>query len=423
MAEREIDDISKRKLYKDKKFKDKDYIKDSYTGNFIPYDCTDDDHITPIAVIEDRYGDLLKEQQKKIANREYNQALTSSKVNRSKGALENHQYLKREVNKTKQSFKHSNFTEFGKEVHEISQKAPSMLGNEVISRTCMAIEGNYYRAGNLSKQAFKITEEIHKTGMSGSTSAVKSSMVYIIREGIEDIVKVSTYEMTPEDAAKDISLYTAKIAAAGAASNVGRKQIEKIAQQASGKIICKMLSPEIVGPVIAISTTIVNVLVKCINGEINPGQAIDDLVTSGVSQGIQTILFNSVFGIAGAGVFSATAAVLGIMLISSACSYIADSFQSFNNYKEDIAIINKIIQDADREIANIKKTLQEICDRELLDIEEKSKEGYKMIIEAVVQNDIELAEHGMNRILELSKEKVIFSGTSRDEFCAVLFDK
>lgn len=57
---------------------------------------TDDDHITPLKVIEERFPNLSSEQQEQIANQYYNLALTNSKLNRSKGALENHEYLQRQ---------------------------------------------------------------------------------------------------------------------------------------------------------------------------------------------------------------------------------------------------------------------------------------------------------------------------------------
>lgn len=106
---REIDDIAKRKQYREEQFDGKRSTTDEYRGGRIfsgnspsasykhPIEkLTDNDHITPLEVVAERYPNLSKEQQKQIANQYYNLALTNSKLNRSKGALENHEYLQRQ---------------------------------------------------------------------------------------------------------------------------------------------------------------------------------------------------------------------------------------------------------------------------------------------------------------------------------------
>lgn len=96
MANRPIDDpyhrINANDSYKNQVFDGKKTTVDAYTGKKIYYgnvadakrmhsiDRTADvDHITPIAKVRDRYGDLSIEQQRKIANNpNYNYAMTNS---------------------------------------------------------------------------------------------------------------------------------------------------------------------------------------------------------------------------------------------------------------------------------------------------------------------------------------------------------
>ena len=110
---RDIDDVSKRNRYKDEQLGNKMSRKDDYTrerkfkGNKAdakhrhPSNKTlDTDHITPLNVVKKRYPELTKEQQQKLANNaQHNYALTNSKLNRSKGDLENHEYLIRQFKK------------------------------------------------------------------------------------------------------------------------------------------------------------------------------------------------------------------------------------------------------------------------------------------------------------------------------------
>ena len=107
---REIDDIAKRKKYKQNQYGDRKSRKDDYTGERVfsgntkkaikkhPIDkISDTDHVTPIKVVQSRYKGLSDDQQRIIANSEHNYAITNSKLNRSKGGLENHEYLMRQT--------------------------------------------------------------------------------------------------------------------------------------------------------------------------------------------------------------------------------------------------------------------------------------------------------------------------------------
>ena len=84
MAQREIDDINKRKKYKDEKFGKRKTAIDEYTGKRIKRSNAEVDHIVSIENIKEKYSDLTTEQQKKLANSSTNYALTNSHLNRSK---------------------------------------------------------------------------------------------------------------------------------------------------------------------------------------------------------------------------------------------------------------------------------------------------------------------------------------------------
>ena len=164
MANRPIDDpyhrINANDSYKNQVFDGKKTTVDAYTGKKIYYgnaadakrmhsiDRTADvDHITPIAKVRDRYGDLSIEQQRKIANNpNYNYAMTNSELNRhGKNALENHEYLAKELGKNIDKVKNGNYEDALEGFKDVVNKTPRMLSAETKSRVGMAVEGNEYR--------------------------------------------------------------------------------------------------------------------------------------------------------------------------------------------------------------------------------------------------------------------------------------
>lgn len=181
MANRQIDDpyhrITAKNSYKNQVFDDKKTTVDTYNGKTIYYgnasnakrvhglDRTADvDHVTPIATVKDRYGDLTIEQQRKIANNpQYNYAMTNSELNRhGKNALENHEYLAKKLDDNIEAFKNGNVDDALQEMRELSNEAPRMLSAETKSRVGMAIEGNGYRIKNNVENVQKKTSEIIK---------------------------------------------------------------------------------------------------------------------------------------------------------------------------------------------------------------------------------------------------------------------
>ena len=98
MANREIDNNTSKYRYRNTMLDGKKSTKDEYTGERIFIDQSHSmrkranvDHVTPIAVIKERYKDLSVEQLRELANSKSNYAVTNSRLNSiGKGALENH---------------------------------------------------------------------------------------------------------------------------------------------------------------------------------------------------------------------------------------------------------------------------------------------------------------------------------------------
>lgn len=108
----QVDDINRRNnaadSYKNRSFGNKKSITDEYTGKRIFYNAnkhinekqSNVDHIVPLDEQIRRYGsDLTPEQIRTMANADANLANTNASLNKSKGALNNHEYIAKKYSK------------------------------------------------------------------------------------------------------------------------------------------------------------------------------------------------------------------------------------------------------------------------------------------------------------------------------------
>lgn len=431
MAERELDNIYQRKKYKDAQFGDKRTTRDEYTSDRIYYGnhknakkkystgkIADVDHIRPIKVIDKKYPELSLEQKRVLANKTYNQAITNAKLNRSKGGVENHQYIMRETKKAFVNLSEGNYINAEQQIVKIKKEAPGMLKKELESKARMSVDVTKMRADNMKSGVKEFGKNVCCEGFEGANLAIRANLVPILGNVVKNTISIASEEKDLDEAARDIGKFVLEIGAAGAVTKVAEKTLEKAAAKATSEHIKKILSPEVVGTTIAIAASVSNYVVAYADGTMDEKQLLENIFFDGCLYFVQ----DSFIEILGAGL-SSGGAIIGLMIISAACSYIIDIYRSFNDYKKDISYISKIINDAGNQISEIEKQLKDLCENELKKLGEHTKKGYDMILRAALQNDYIKAEEGMNCILSTVNEKVVFSGLSRNEFRKQLFDK
>lgn len=105
---RDIDDIGLRNIYKKERFGDKRTSTDDYTGRKLNKDnaglsrkhpsssVCNVDHVSPIDRINEKYDDLNQMQRTELANDKSNLAYTNEYINKSKGAMTNIEYIKKQ---------------------------------------------------------------------------------------------------------------------------------------------------------------------------------------------------------------------------------------------------------------------------------------------------------------------------------------
>lgn len=275
---------------------------------------------------------------------------------------------------------------------------------------------------NLSAFGNTLKEKMNKAH-EGGKEALKGATIPILVEAATDLVKISSGEMTLGEAALDVGKLSAKVYASGAITNIAKDCLEEFSKDISSDLLKEILSPENIGLIVGTASVILSTSYRYIQGDISVNQMFAELVNKGAALTINHMLFNPSSGLALLSSCGGAVALLGSMLVSSACSYIVSGIQSFNDYKKDVAYVNRIIEDANRQIKDIENSLRQICRRELQEFNDKIENGYSMVLEAALHNNVTKAEEGMNYILNIIGEKVVFNGMSRQEFCAQLFDK
>ena len=222
---REIDDIAKRKKYKQNQYGDRKSRKDDYTGERVfsgntekaikkhPIDkISDTDHVTPIKVVQSRYKGLSDDQQRIIANSEHNYAITNSKLNRSKGGLENHEYLMRQTLKGE---------------NPGLKTSAKMLEKEAESRIAMRVQATAMYTENVVHKISDTDFAMKAKGINqaGKEEAVNSAIFASALSVTTNAVSVVKGEKDCKEAVKDTVKDTVTAAAAGYATGAPMKQI------------------------------------------------------------------------------------------------------------------------------------------------------------------------------------------------------
>lgn len=270
MASRELDDVYKRissqNSYKNRVFDGKRSITDEYTGERIFYGNSSDaehlhglnktadvDHITPIAKIKERYGDLEIEQQRKLANNEqYNYAMTNSELNRiGKNSSENHVYLAEKAKSGVESLLSGDLQGAKKELSETANQASRMLSKETKSRIGMAIEGNTMRIGNAINdikaglsgieetippitsiaQIGNNVSEMTSDFAIGASEAMTVSAMPLMVLGVQNICEVASGQKTMEEAGAEMGEAALEIGVIGGGVKLAEKTISETAEK------------------------------------------------------------------------------------------------------------------------------------------------------------------------------------------------
>lgn len=430
MANRQIDDpyhrINAKNSYKNQVFDGKKTTKDAYTGKDIYYgnaseakrvhgiDRTADvDHITPIAKVKKRYGDLPVEQQRKLANNpNYNYAMTNSKLNRhGKNALENHVYLKKQLDSNIDAIKEGNYDDALEGTKDLFNKTPRMLSAEAKSRVGMAIEGNYYRVKNSVENVQKKASDVIKKQqefnnyIANQTSALlNNDLAKINSAGVNQALSAAQFAAAMSVTKNVLSVIKGDEEVKDATINVIKDTSKAAVMGYATGAIAEGFGAEIGDAALLINGTIQisKQLYAYVNGDIDEAQLVQNIVETSAYLTAAYVgkTIGGAIGTAAGPVGMFVGQFVGEMITTAVCSTVIDTIRK---EKEAKSYHNKMValaHRAEREIRDSQDRLIILVNEDNNRFKDLISTGYEKFIDGILNNNYDEASLGLASIGE-----------------------
>lgn len=376
---REIDNVYKRKKYKEEQYGDKKSRTDDYTGKRVFRGNTSDakhkhssdkisdtDHITPLDVVERRYKGLSKEQQAELANNSvHNYATTNSKLNRSKGKLENHEYLMRQ------------FMSGNPENLETSTR---MIAKEINSRTVMRAEAMPMYIENYTNEtrSFFSSEQIRVLNEAGWDEAMSSVAFATSLSVTRNVISVYKGEEEIDEAVKDILIDTSSAAILGYVTGV---TMEKLA-------VSKSDASLLVNGTIQISKEIISYVNSNIDEEELIEHITEDiayLVAAQIGKCIGEVLIP----------IPLVGSYVGEMITTAICAETISTIKFSKEFEKKNSKMISLYKNAEQQIRESQARLEDIIQKENNELLKSIEIGFEDILEGIRNNSMEQIDKGL----------------------------
>ena len=441
MAGREIDDVYHRiqakDSYKNTQFDHKRTTTDVYTGEKIFYGnrneslyqhplekVADIDHITPIAVIKDRYGDLSIEQQRIIANSTYNYAITNAQINRiGKNSLENHEYIANECGKIYDTLKTGDVQGAINQTGKVANEASRMLPAEAYSRVRMSAEASYMRLGNAVE---RLSPELSRAGrhfQHGAQEALAASVIPMTAVAVQNLYHVAAGDMDLDDAAKQVAGLTVEIAVAGGTREVMVNGVSALLKQSGNSTLRRLAGSNELTQIIVLGLIVKDSALQYLDGTIDGKRFIEQVQEQGAILMAGTIgasIGATIGTVLLPGVGTVVGEVIGSLVMTVACSTIISAVQTarhLDDYRIQDAHIRRIQQEALAEMSQQRQHLKAVYEREYQHWDEEISGGFDLILRSACTEayDLEGITTGLDQILQLFGKHVAFKNLQEYE--------
>ena len=264
----QVDDINRRNnaadSYKNRSFGNKKSITDEYTGKRIFYNAnkhinekqSNVDHIVPLDEQIRRYGsDLTPEQIRTMANADANLANTNASLNKSKGALNNHEYIAKKYTEAGAAqINDVSETLFGKKIFKTNKKAVdcpdavtsvNMLKEEVKAEAHIRTQATKYKIENtvneiknsivINSKLDAVAPSVKKATAAGREAAFVTATVSCLT----NLVGVVKGEQDIKQAVKNVGKDTVRSFGSAAGISVVQDGVVAVAKKAGAKDFAK----------------------------------------------------------------------------------------------------------------------------------------------------------------------------------------
>lgn len=286
----------------------------------------------------------------------------------------------------------------------------------------------------------KTLQNVGNEFTSGAAVALEASAIPLMVCCVQNICQVASGEKTMQEAAKDMGELAGKIAVFGGGRQLAT-DIVAAANNAGSELLKNALakSNEIT-QIISITLLVKDSFIKLINSEISGTEFFEEIGEKGVElisgtigslvgSAAMTALLPATMAAGPAALLVAAGSFVCAIVISTVCTEIYRYTAKLRKYfldidkkhKEKMACINRIANEAITEIQHQQTVLKTMITTTFKDWDKQFEFGFNNILEAAYNNNFELLSSGLNTILNVFGETVMFK--TMDEFDEFFFDE
>ena len=409
----QIDDPYRRNnapnSYKNRQFNGYRVATDQYTGEKVFYSCTgadsakgaprhfttqttsNVDHIQPIDVINKRYaGRMSAEDLKRIANSDYNLALTNEALNKAKNGSTNFQYLQEQ---------------FKKGTPENLTTTVNMLSLQVNADVHIKIEAESTIArrnieSKLQSQQAKEAIEIAGTKATDSVHVgASAAMVSLTVSSLNNICYVASGKKDLKSALRDVGSDTANSAVSEIGLDATKKIISRIVEKTDAKQLAAITKRQLPTDEIALAAMVAGSVSRYLDGEMSGEDCVIEILLNGA--GTYAYQLGAIVG-----------GPIGAVVASVIVTQIANTIVAYRQEKKISAArdaeVNSILHEAMAEIVCQRNEIKEYFDKETKRWDDAIDEGFALILSSAFEQNSYGIAVGLNTILSLFNEKVYY---------------
>lgn len=391
----QVDDINRRNnaadSYKNRSFGNKKSITDEYTGKRIFYNAnkhinekqSNVDHIVPLDEQIRRYGsDLTPEQIRTMANADANLANTNASLNKSKGALNNHEYIAKK------------YTEAG--AAQINDVSETLFGKKIFKTNKKAVDcPDAVTSVNMLKEEVKAEAHIR-------TQATK----YKIENTVNEIKNSKVISSKLDAVAPSVKKATA------AGISVVQDGVVAVAKKAGAKDFAKLAGKNLPIMQLTMAVEIGGIVANYLDGNISGEECSAQIVcgTAGV------LAANMAFALGGPVAAVVTSLVVG-EITRAVTKYQMERRLDKKRQAEFKHIINTALQSLEQQ----KQRIDEYNKAKAAYMTAAFDGGFELVMQGVYAVDEKAITQGLNNILAVFNQKCAFQ--SLEEFNSFFDDK
>ena len=424
----QVDDINRRNnaadSYKNRSFGKRKSVADEYTGerifsnsgSHVKTKQANVDHIVPLDEQIRRYGsDLKPEQIREMANADLNLANTNASLNKSKGALNNHEYIAKKYTEAGAAkINDVSETLFGKKIFKTKQGAVdcpdavtsfNMLKEEVKAEAHIRTQAAQYKIDNqideikngkiLNPKLNAVTPSVKKAASAGSEAAFVTATV----SGLTNLVGVVKGEQNIKQAVENVGKDTARSFGSAAGISVLQDGVVAVAKKAGAKDFARLAGKNLPIMQLTMAVEIGGIVANYLDGNISGEECSAQIVcgTAGV------LAANMAFAVGG------PVAAVAVSLVVGEISRAVTKYQMERRIdKKRQTEFKSIINTALQSLAQQKQRIDAYNKARGAYITEAFNGGFALVMQGVYRVDEKAITKGLNNILTVFNDKCAF---------------